>query len=190
MSQQLAEKLSFLIADIDSKIGPTNYLSGEYNFSILKNISKENIKEYIKPLIESRIYEEISETLFEIFAYDFREKLLGNLYQLIETNKSINNLFSKKVKDDTEVCYNKIKSNILYEIDDEYKIINFNQNNNEIKENVNNKNSNKNNIPDNNKQILRNKKLDAKDIIFKNKKEKKNEYEENNNENDNEKISD
>jgi len=172
MTEKLANKLFELVTNIDIQTGSNKYLSGEYDYFRLKNIAKDNIKEYLMPAIESKVYENISEILFEKFSYDFNYKLIEHITLFIGKNKSIRNLILKKVKENTDICYNKIKQNLFYEKDD-YQVVDLNSNiftNNEQK-NINQKNL-ENDNHNNKKKNEPKKKVDNKDmkeIISKNK---------------------
>jgi hypothetical protein len=59
-------------------------------------MAEQSINEYIKPLIESKIYEKISKNLFDKFSEEFSSKLLDYFIELIKTNKAIKNVILRQ----------------------------------------------------------------------------------------------
>ena len=76
LSNKLLKELYHNVSNIDSQFGLDKYLTNKYNYMELLIISEEYINQYIKPLIESNIYEKMSIKFIEKFKEEFSKILL------------------------------------------------------------------------------------------------------------------
>ena len=114
---KLAENLLEFNTNLDSKY-KIMYLNSKYNFNELKRQAKDNILKDLKPLIENKIYKEMSKILFDKFALEFSKKVSEIFHDLLCNNKKIKEIFKEKGKETGNICYNKIKGNLKYNKDD------------------------------------------------------------------------
>ena len=117
LSNQLSENLVDFVSKLDIKYNIT-YLSSKYNYNELKRKAKEEIERKLKPIIEAKIYSEMSKKLLEKFGTDFSAKLLEIFQGLLVNNKKIREIFNEKGKSSSISCFNKIKSMMDYPKDD------------------------------------------------------------------------
>ena len=145
----LADFLGLLVSKLDLKLNEKYqviYLSGIYNPNRLKEEAKAKIISHLKPLIEKRIYKELSETIFENFCSEFTKKLIEYYELLLANNQSIKDIFINRGKDKARICCDKIKLKLVNQFpNDSYEIRNpkiMGNNMNNI--NMNNMNFNSN----------------------------------------------
>ena len=99
--------------NLDENNGLNKYLTSVYNYNELKIRAKEDIETYIKPLIESKIYEKMIIELIGKYSNELSNKFLEIYNHLLISNDSIKKLFENKGKRSMEIICNNIKSIIL-----------------------------------------------------------------------------
>lgn len=159
LSNKLLKELYHNVSNIDSQFGLDKYLTNKYNYMELLIISEEYINQYIKPLIESNIYEKMSIKFIEKFKEEFSKILLEIVDIQITSNDSIIKFFKNKVNNIIKINYDNIIKLILNNFprddlkeknsnnnDNDYNNDNYNNNKNNNKNYNNNPNRNHNNL--------------------------------------------
>ena len=112
IANKITKELVDYITKLESKYKIKN-LSSKY-YHQLEILSKNNIMQNFKPVVEDIVFRKISQIIFKKFGDKIKEELMDCFHELLKSHKGIKEIFNTKGKEISDMCLKRIKNLMDY----------------------------------------------------------------------------